>query len=389
MSHRQLTGRHRTWQWTSGLLLCLATMTVAAAPTPAVPRPVTVVFDTDMYGDIDDALALATLHALADRGEARIAAVTLSTEGRWPAAFVEAVNRYYGRGDIPVGVVRDGVTEQDTIDAFGAHGWMPWLPSPRGVNYTQFVAQLEGADDSPASPGLSGAERPSEDAVRLLRRVLAAAPDGSVVMVLGGFSTNLARLAGSPPDDISPLDGRSLVAARVRQLVAMAGNFSSAGGGSAASANKPEFNLLMDASSAQQRYARGPTPIVFSGYEIGSRVRFEQSAAERGFGHLPGHPVGAAFSYAVPHYQQASGRPASPHDHATFDVTAVIHAVRPDDGYFTLSQPGTVSVLADGSSRFARDASGRHRYLVLDDAQKPRLQEAIALLVSQPPVRQR
>ena len=388
MAYRRVNGCHRIGLWASGLQLSLAAMMgAAAAPAPAASPPVTVVFDTDMYGDIDDALALATLHALADRGEARIAAVTLSTEGRWPAAFVDAVNRYYGRGDIPVGVVRDGVNEQATIDAFAAHGWMPWLPSPGGVNYTQYVAQLRRAGGSPASSAPGATERPPEDAVRLLRRVLTAAPDGSVVMVLAGFSTNLARLSGSPPDDISPLDGRSLVAARVRLLVAMAGNFADAEGRSTASANRPEFNLLMDVASAQQLFGRWPTPIVFSGYEIGSRVKLEQSAAERGFGHLPGHPVGAACSYAVPHYQQASGHPARPHDHATFDVTAVIHAVRPDDGYFTRSLPGTVSVLTDGSSRFSPDARGRHRYLVLADAQKPRLQEAIALLVTQPPAR--
>jgi len=38
-----------------------------------------VIFDTDIWSDIDDALALAMLHALHDRHEINLAAVTIST----------------------------------------------------------------------------------------------------------------------------------------------------------------------------------------------------------------------------------------------------------------------------------------------------------------------
>ena len=37
-----------------------------------------IIFDTDITGDADDVLALAMLHALADRGECEIVAVTIS-----------------------------------------------------------------------------------------------------------------------------------------------------------------------------------------------------------------------------------------------------------------------------------------------------------------------
>lgn len=326
-----------------------------------------------MYGDIDDALALAVLHALADRAEVRIAAVTLSTGGHWPAAYVDLVNRFYGRGDIPVGVVGGGVTEQATIDAFTAHGWQAWLPSPAGVNYTQHVVQL--ADGPPPFARRAGGA--PEEAVHLLRRVLAGAEDNSVVIILTGFSTNLAHLLDSAPDDQSPLDGRALASRKVRLLVTMAGNFAAAAKG------QPEFNLLMDVASARKLFDEWPTPIISSGYEIGSAVLFRQVVAERGFGHA-GHPVGEALAFVTPHYRQASGHPERPHDHATFDVTAVLQAARPDDGYFTLSAPGRIMVQADGGSRFEPDAHGRHRHLILAPAGRDRLQEAISLLVTQP-----
>src|SRR5580700_9279822 len=64
-------------------------------------RPV--IFDTDMGNDVDDALALAMLHALTDRGECELIGVTLTNAN--PAAFpyIRMVNGFYGRDDLPVG----------------------------------------------------------------------------------------------------------------------------------------------------------------------------------------------------------------------------------------------------------------------------------------------
>ena len=71
------------------------------------------IFDTDMGNDIDDALALGIIHALQDRGECTLLAVTLSKDNAYSAAFVDLVNTFYGRGDIPVGVVRNGKMPED------------------------------------------------------------------------------------------------------------------------------------------------------------------------------------------------------------------------------------------------------------------------------------
>jgi len=45
----------------------------------------------------------------------------------------------------------------------------------------------------------------------LLREVLAGQPDRSVVIVQVGFSTNMARLLDSEPDQYSALTGHELV----------------------------------------------------------------------------------------------------------------------------------------------------------------------------------
>src|SRR5688500_19154667 len=65
--------------------------------------PVRLILDSDMDSDCDDAGALAVLHALADRGEAEILATVVSSKNPWSAPCVDAINTYYGRGDLPVG----------------------------------------------------------------------------------------------------------------------------------------------------------------------------------------------------------------------------------------------------------------------------------------------
>lgn len=73
------------------------------AALPVIAAPVKVIFDTDMDSDCDDAGALAVLHALADAGEAEILATVCSARHAWSPPAVEAVNRYYGRGELPIG----------------------------------------------------------------------------------------------------------------------------------------------------------------------------------------------------------------------------------------------------------------------------------------------
>lgn len=171
---------------------------VVSCPTSAVAQ-VPIIFDTDMDTDCDDAGALAVLHALADRGEAEILATVVSSRYPWSVPCVEAINRYYGRADLPIGAPK---TE--------------WADTGRrGSRYAKQIAQqfptrLKSNDDAP-------------DAVAVYRRVLSAQEDHSVVITSVGYLTNLRDLLASRPDDISPLDGRSLIEQKVDRWVCMAG----------------------------------------------------------------------------------------------------------------------------------------------------------------------
>lgn len=82
------------------------TIGLDATPAEAAGRePVRLIFDTDICGDCDDVLALGMIHALQSRGQCRLLAVTVSVDNEKAAPFVDAINTFYGRGDIPIGVV--------------------------------------------------------------------------------------------------------------------------------------------------------------------------------------------------------------------------------------------------------------------------------------------
>jgi hypothetical protein len=66
-------------------------------------------------------------------------------------------------------------------------------------------------------------------------------------------------------------------------------------------------------------------------------------------------------------------------------LAAVLYAVHPDDSYFKLSDPGTITVLDDGRTRFTPAAEGKHRYLIVDPAQKERILSVDSAMVSAAP----
>jgi len=202
----------------------------------------------------------------------------------------------------------------------------------------------------------SGAEAP--EAVALLRRVLASEADGSVVIVQVGFSTNLARLLDAPEDV-------ALVKKKVKLLIVMAGNFVQ---------QKPEFNVEKDTASARKLFERWPTEIVASGFEIGEKLLFPAARIERDFGWAPDHPVVDAYRA----YKKM------PYDRPTWDLTAVLYAVRPGGEYFGVSGPGRIRSDDQGRTQFQPDASGRHRYLVLSEGQRARTLETMVMLASEP-----
>jgi inosine-uridine nucleoside N-ribohydrolase len=299
--------------------------------------PVPLIFDTDMGNDVDDALALAMIHAFESRGEARLLAVTITKDNRYAAEYVDLVDTFYGRADIPIGIVRNGKT-------------------PEASAMIRVPVERKNADGTYVYPRHLTNGTAAPDAVSILRKVLAAEKDGSVVIVQVGFSTNLAALLAADPQ---------LVTKKVRMLSVMAGHFPT---------GNPEFNVKMDIPAAQTLARNWPTPIVFSGFEIGQELLFPAARIEEDFSWVPNHPVVDAYRNYM----------AMPYDRPTWDLTAVLYAVRPQRNYFSVSPAGRVTVDEKGLTHFVGDPAGRHRYLILTGDQKARTLETLVLLASQP-----
>jgi hypothetical protein len=139
---------------------------------------------------------------------------------------------------------------------------------------------------------------------------------------------------------------------------------------------QPEFNVKADILAAKKLFAEWPTPIVASGHEVGEALPFPASSIDKDFAWSPAHPVVDAYRAYKP----------MPYDAPTWDMTAVLYAVRPQEGYFKLSSPGTISVLDDGRTKFAPSPEGKHRYLILDPAQKERIIKTYTEIASAKPV---
>ena len=87
------------------LLIALASLTTALGES-AVRPPVKVFLDTDVCVDVGDLAALAMMHGLACAGEIEILGVTCVTSNPDAPGCVDAVNRCYGRPNIPVGALK-------------------------------------------------------------------------------------------------------------------------------------------------------------------------------------------------------------------------------------------------------------------------------------------
>ena len=183
-----------------------------------------VILETDITFDVDDVGAMAVLHTLADAGRVEILAVNYNEVHPSGAAAIDAINTFYGRSDIPVGVYRGE------------------FPDPDSSRYLDRVATFPHRLTAESAP----------DALDVYRRVLGEQGDRSVTIVSVGFLNNLADLLRAEAD---------LVASKVRELVVMGGR------------HNDGFNLVRHGlvETTREVIENWPTPLAISDY--GGRVR--------------------------------------------------------------------------------------------------------------------
>ena len=317
--------------------LCLVFTTIlTAAGYAEAPQPVRLIFDTDMMGDVDDVGTVAVLHALANQGEVEILAMGLSGKNPWSPLCLDALNTYFKRPNIPIGVVKGPAFDKKSRYA--------------ETIAKEFPHQLKTAEDTP-------------DAAALYRKVLAGQPDKGVVMVSVGQVTNFRNLLKTSSDEYSGLNGVELVRQKVKAWVCMGGKIPEG----------REANLVHDGPAAAFAIANWPTLIVFSGWEIGQEIM-----TGAGLRKAPkGTPVRRAYELfnGLNHRQ-------------SWDQTAVLYAVRGLDGgladYWDVRTEGYLHVNPDGSNEWRTAPDKNHAYLARKMDPKKIAAVIEALMLRQP-----
>ena len=301
-------------------------------------RPVQVLLDTDMLTDCDDAGAMAMLHALTDRGEAEILGVAVNgvdTHGLH-GAVVNAINHYFGRPEIPIGI------------------------SPRTAEQTPAKPSTYAPAIFEAYPndGLRDSERP--DAIDLYRRLLAEAENGSVTIVSIGFLSNLADL-------LADESGRDLVARKARSITVMGGAYPAGG--------EHNFQFAGTGPTTKAALAAWPdiVPMTFVGYEL-----CESVVTGKGYADTPDSPMRCAYQLAYDSIRQ--GRPS-------WDQVAVFHAVRGlyhDGRTWFRAVHGQNRIADDGSNVWEAGPAGPHAYLESETSPGDLAAEIEALMTAAP-----
>ncbi len=302
---------------------------------------VPVIFDTDFGPDYDDVGAIALLHAFADSGYVNILATVGSCKDTLIAPALDVVNTYFGKPDIPIGIPKgEGV----------------YIPCAQHWN-----------DSIVRKYPHTILNRSARDAVDVYREQLSKQPDKSVVIITVGFFTNLAALLKSAPDEYSELSGNELVAKKVKKLVSMAGIFPEG----------REFNVEKDSLSTKYAIDNWPTPIVFSGFEIGSKIVTGLPLVKNSA--IRNSPVKDVFRISLPFYEgDKNGR-------MSWDETAVLIACKGISPYFN-SVKGQFITFDDGHNEWKNNPLGNHEYVTFK-MPKEKITETIDKLMMHQPVK--
>ena len=121
-----------------------------------------IILDTDIGSSTDDLFAMEMLYRYQDQGKCKILGIVVDREGEACAACADVMNTYFGHGDIPLALVRNGIK------------------NPRVFIDYQIMPTFPGAGGKPLFQRTLSEYASLPDGWQLYRRLLSARPDHSV-----------------------------------------------------------------------------------------------------------------------------------------------------------------------------------------------------------------
>ncbi len=290
-----------------------------------------IILDTDIGSSTDDLFAMEMLYRYEEQGRCRLLGVVVDREGEKNAEFTDVMNTYFGHGDVPIGLVREGI---DTPKVW--------------IDYAH-VADIKDTNEQPMFKRSVADYNKLPDGWLLYRRLLASQPDNSVSIVCTGFVTSLAQLLQSEGDEYSPLNGVELVRQKVKCIYLQGGVFGEA--------EEPDFNFAQGANFAQEFFNLWPTDVdmVFSPMETGQAVEYTPEQVISDVSWTDVHPIKQVYMNCNCNTGQRM-----------WDVMPIIQVVEGDE-LFTLSERGNLTVTPECATIFTASAARYFRYQMPGD----------------------
>ena len=285
-----------------------------------------VILDTDIGSSTDDLFALEMLYRYEQEGRCRLLGVVVDRMGEDCAAVTDVMNTYFGHGDTPIGLVRQGIAAPKV--------WIDYRALATYTNGDGKQMFQRSVEDYSSLP----------DGHALYRRLLAAQPDHSVSICSIGFVTALAALLQTEGDEHSPLNGVELVRRKVKCIYLMGGVFGQS--------VEPDFNFSQGITFAQDFFRLWPKEVdmVFSPMEVGQDIEYKPEQVISDVAWTDVHPIKQVYMKCNCNTGQMM-----------WDPLVVIQAVE-GDSLFALSPRGIVGITPQAATPFTPLATGNCRY---------------------------
>ena len=304
---------------------------------PLGPPPIGVVYNTSMARP-DAALALSALHVSASRRAARMGAVCVTGAGLDTAIFCDIVGRFYAAGP-------GRPPSSNNVLPIGLPAVSPMPPDPPMVEAAVRRKQASGDPQY-----VRTVQKMSDTALpeAVLRNGMTF--NAESVVVLSAAATSMARaldLASTSPE----------YKQRVKRFVIVEAG-----------------TAEQDPAALRKVLSESLAPLVFCGRDVGEALLFPGAEIDKAFDWAPANPVADAYRAFKP----------MPYDAPAHDLAAVHYALHPESGFFTVSEPGTLSVADDGRVTFTAGA-GNVRRITVDPAKKTECLAALVALATAKP----
>lgn len=287
-----------------------------------------IILDTDIGSSTDDLFTLEMLYYYQQQGRCKLLGVVVDREGEDCAACVDVMNTYFNHGDVPIGLVRNGIKDPKV--------WIDYKALP---TYTK-------ADNSPMFARSISDYSVLPDGWQLYRRLLAAQPDHSVSICSIGFTVCLAQLLESDGDNYSPLSGVELVRRKVKCLYIQGGSFGLS--------PEPDYNFRQGMDFSNSFFSLWPSDvdIIFDPMETGNGIEYLPEQVIIDVSWTDEHPIKQVYKNCDCNTGQMM-----------WDPLTVINAVEGND-LFSLTERGTVALNDDATVIFTPSATGNSRFQI-------------------------